>query len=219
MNGVHDLGGMQDMGSIPYERTEPVFHQAWEGRVFALNRAVGAWRKWSLDASRYQRELIPPAEYLRISYYERWLVGLTELMIKTELVTPAEIQSGKPATGSMRLTPPLSADKVLPAVARGAPANRDVSAFARFQIGQQVRARNINPVGHTRLPRYARGKSGTVVRSHGVFVFPDSSAMFLGESPQHLYCVRFSARELWGEQAGAQDTVCIDLWDSYLESA
>ena len=217
MNGVHDMGGMQDMGPIEYEKSEPVFHEKWEARIFALNRGVGAWRKWNIDASRYQREQIPPADYLRMSYYEKWVTGLVELMVKSNLVTREEIETGKPAPGSAKLKPPLTEDKVLPGIARGAPASRDVPAVAHFKPGQQVRARNINPVTHTRLPRYARGKLGTVERDHGVFVFPDTDAVFLGEKPQHLYSVRFSARELWGDQAAPQDTVFIDLWDEYLE--
>jgi nitrile hydratase len=92
-----------------------------------------------------------------------------------------------------------------------------VDVCPRFQVGQQVCARNIHPTGHTRLPRYARGKLGTIVRDHGVFVFPDTNAHFLGENPQHVYAVRFAARELWGEQAGPRDAVYIDLWDDYLE--
>ena len=89
----------------------------------------------------------------------------------------------------------------------------------RFAVGQQVRARNINPLGHTRLPRYARAKTGVIDRDHGVFVFPDTNAHFLGEKPQHVYSVRFSARELWGDQAKPQDTVYLDMWDDYLEPA
>jgi nitrile hydratase len=219
MNGVHDMGGMQDMGPVEPEKNEPVFHERWEARLFAVVRAVGAWRKWNIDVSRFQRELIPPAEYLSMSYYERWLAGLIDLMIKTDLVTRAEIDSGKPAPGAPQSVPPLTADKVLAAIARGAPANRDVPAVAHFAAGQQVRARNMNPVTHTRLPRYARGKSGTVVRDYGVFVFPDTNAVFRGENPQHLYSVRFSARELWGDQAARHDTVYVDLWDAYLEPA
>ena len=72
MNGVHDMGGMQDMGPIEYEKNEPVFHERWEAKAYALNRAMGAWQKWNIDASRHQRELLPPADYLRMSYYESW---------------------------------------------------------------------------------------------------------------------------------------------------
>ena len=101
-------------------------------------------------------------------------------------------------------------------VAKGAPANRNVPVKPGFKTGQRVRARNINPAGHTRLPRYARGKQGTVVRDHGVFVFPDTNAHFNGENPQHVYSVRFEARELWGADAVSRDAVYIDLWEDYL---
>jgi nitrile hydratase subunit beta len=217
MNGIHDMGGMHGMGPIEAEKNEPVFHHPWEGRAYAVTRAMGAWRKWNLDASRFQREQIAPEDYLRMSYYERWLEGLVQLITKTGLVTQAELKSGKPDPGAAKQTPPLTPEKVPILVAKGVPASRDVAVTARFQTGERVRARNMHPVGHTRLPRYVRGKTGTIGRDHGVFVFPDTNALFLGEKPQHVYSVRFAARELWGEQAAAQDSVYLDLWDDYLE--
>jgi hypothetical protein len=111
MNGIHDMGGMHGMGPIQEEKNEPVFHARWEARVYALDRAMKAWRKWNLDASRHQRELIPPVEYLRMSYYEKWFAGLLELMVKSSLVTPAEIESGIPAPGSSKETPALTVER------------------------------------------------------------------------------------------------------------
>jgi nitrile hydratase subunit beta len=219
MNGVHDMGGMHGMGAVQREENEPVFHARWEARVFALNRAIGAWGKWNIDASRHQKELIPGGDYLRMSYYERFLVGMTELAIKSGLVTRSEVASGKAARGSKKMSPPLTAGKVPALVAKGVPASRDVPASPNFKVGQSVRARNLNPAGHTRLPRYVRGKLGTIERDHGVFVFPDTNAHFLGENPQHVYSVRFAARELWGEQSKPQDAVYLNLWDDYLELA
>ena len=218
MNGVHDMGGMQDMGPIQYEKNEPVFHQRWEGRVFALTRAMRAWNKWNIDASRYSIELIPPADYLRVSYYEKWLAGLVRLLVKTGMVTATEIESGQPASGVAKAVPALTPDKV-PMINRGEHAKRNLAVAPRFQVGQRVRARNMNPLGHTRLPRYARGKQGTVDRDHGVYVFPDTNAEFLGEKPQHVYSVRFTARELWGDAASPRDAVYLDMWDDYLEPA
>jgi nitrile hydratase beta subunit len=217
MNGVHDMGGMQDMGPIKYEKNEPVFHERWEARAYALNRAMGAWRKWNIDAGRHERELLPPADYLRMSYYESWVARLVELLVKSGLVTRTEIETGKPAPVSAKATPPLTADLVEKNIRNGSPANRNVPVVPRFKAGQRVRARNMHPAGHTRLPRYARGKTGTIVREHGVFVFPDTNAHFLGEKPQHLYSVRFAARELWGEHASLRDSVYIDMWEDYLE--
>jgi len=218
MNGVHDMGGEQGMGPIQYEKNEPVFHQAWEGRVYAMTRAIGGWSKWTIDASRHQQELLSPASYFQMTYYERWLAGLTELTVKTGLATRTEIDSGNPAPGSSKAVPPMT--PAAAAVLQVRPsARRQVAVSPRFVVGQRVRARNINPTGHTRLPRYARAKSGIVERDHGVFVFPDTSAHFLGEKPQHVYSVRFAARELWGDQAAPQDAVYLDMWDDYLEPA
>ena len=219
MNGVHDMGGMQDMGPIVREKDEPVFHQPWEGRVFALAFALFAWRRWNLDATRYEQELIPPADYLRMSYYEKWLEYVSGLLVKRGLVTRAEVESGKLDAGSAKSTPPVTAETVPAIIARGNPVKRDVPVAARFKMGHRVRARNINPTGHTRLPRYARGKLGTIERDHGVFVFPDTNAHFQGENPQHLYSVRFAARELWGPQASPRDSVYVNLWDDHLEPA
>ena len=220
MNGIHDMGGMQDMGPIRREENEPVFHEAWEGRVYGINRAMAAWGKWNIDAARHAIEILPPADYLRMSYYEKWLARLTGLLVTRGSVTREEIETGKPASGSPKTTPPLMATAV-PAMAarRGNFMRPEAEAKARFELGQQVRARNMNPMGHTRLPRYARTKRGTIARHYGIFVFPDINAHFLGEQPQHLYSVRFAARELWGEEASPYDSVYIDLWDSYLEYA
>jgi nitrile hydratase beta subunit len=219
MNGVHDMGGMHGMGRIPYEPDEPVFHEPWEGRVFALNLAMRAWRKWNIDAGRYEIELIPPADYLRMSYYERWFARLVELMVKTGLVAREEVAAERPAPGTAKAEPPLRVARVPSMTRTGAAASRDLPVAPRFQVHQRVRARMVHPQGHTRLPRYVRGRVGTVERDHGVYVFPDSNALFAGERPQHVYSVRFAARELWGDQASARDAVYLDLWDEYLEAA
>jgi nitrile hydratase beta subunit len=216
---VHDMGGMHGMGPIQYEKNEPVFHARWESRVFALDLAIDSRDRWTGDAERHQIEVIPPAEYLRMRYYEKWLAALVELMVKSGLVTRAEIESGKAIEKSSKASHVLSAAEVPAMIASGAPASRNVPAVPRFQAGQRVRARNMHPVGHTRLPRYVRAKLGTIVLDHGVFVFPDTNAHFLGEKPQHVYSVRFAARELWGAQAAPMDSVYLDLWDDYLEPA
>ena len=219
MNGIHDMGGMHGMGPIEYEKDEPVFHQAWEGRVFALNVAMGSWRKWNIDASRHGVELLPPADYLRMSYYEKWFARLVGLLVRSGLVTSAELAAGRPAPDSPKATPPLTVAQVAETLGKGGPYNRHVPARARFQPGQPVRARNLNPAGHTRLPRYVRGRIGAIDRDHGIYVFPDTNARFEGENPQHLYSVRFAARELWGGEASPRDSVYLDLWDEYLEPA
>jgi nitrile hydratase len=218
MNGVHDMGGMHGMGPVVIEPNEPVFHERWESRVFALRRAMGAWGKWNIDATRHAVELVPPAEYLELSYYARQFVAFVELLIQVGLVTRAEVERGLPASGAPKATPALTPAKAAALIAKGVPTSRNVPAAPSFRVGQTVRAKNINPVGHTRLPRYVRGKTGVIDRDQGVFVFPDTNAHFLGEKPQHVYSVRFAAREVWGQEAAANDSIYIDLWDDYLES-
>jgi nitrile hydratase len=204
------------MGPVRPEKNEPVFHAAWEGRVFAMYEAIDG--DWPGGSGRYQRELIPPAEYLRMSYYERWLTSLSELLIKSGMVTRTELETGVAEGGNTKGRHMLRVDEVAPMIAAGGPSTRDVPVAAKFHEGQRVRALNINPAGHTRLPRYARGKQGMIVRDHGVHVFNDSIVQGLGERPQHLYSVRFAARELWGPQAAATDSVYVDLWDDHLET-
>jgi nitrile hydratase len=219
MNGIHDMGGMHGMGPVEREENEPVFHQRWEARAFAITRAMGGWGKWNLDAMRHQRELMDPAQYFTMSYYQKWVEAMIQFSVKVGLLTQAEADRAKRTKGSPKQVPPMHAEQARTLVTKGVPAIRSVAAPQRFQVGQRVRARNINPTGHTRLPRYARGKLGIVDRDHGVYVFPDTNAHFQGENPQRVYSVRFAARELWGEQASLKDSVYIDMWDSYLEPA
>jgi nitrile hydratase beta subunit len=217
MNGVHDMGGLQDMGPVQYEKDEPVFHAPWEGRVYGINASLRAMGKWNLDAWRYQIELLPPVDYLRMTYYERWLKINEQLIVKHGLVTPAELAAGAPGPTSAKATPALTATVAARHLGRGIQSSDDPAVPPHFNVGQSVRARNINPTGHTRLPRYARGKTGVIARDHGVYTFPDTNAHFQGEKRQHVYSVRFSARELWGEQASPLDSVHLDMWDDYLE--
>lgn len=216
MNGIHDMGGMQDFGPVKPEKNEAVFHAPWEARAFALWMAVPG--DWSINADRFEKELIPPADYLRMSYYEKITVGIEELSVKTHLVTREELISGRASAPSSPSVQVIKASEVAATIANGYRSRRDVPAEPHFLIGQRVRARNMHPLGHTRLPRYARGKVGTVASDYGVFVFPDFDAQGLGENPQHVYSVRFAARELWGTAVNPRDAVYINLWDDHLES-
>ena len=216
MNGVHDMGGMQNMGPIRHEANEPVFHAPWEAHIYALNRAMRAWGKVNLDAWRHDIELLPPADYLRMSYYEKWLAILEKQLVQYGFVTKEELAKGKVAPGSTKAKPALTvADAVR--ITRSIPSSCDPAIRPAFQAGDRVRARNINPTGHTRLPRYARGKVGIVILDHGVYTFPDTNAQNQGEHRQHVYSVRFAARELWGDQSSPRDTVHLDLFEDYLE--
>lgn len=217
MNGAHDLGGMHGFGPVEIEKDEPVFHEPWEARMFALNLASGFHGKWNIDMSRYARELMPPAEYLATSYYEHWLFGLERLLVEQGLLSVNELRAGR-AAGRTTSTGVMRPHDVEPFARNRRGARVDANVPPRFKSGDSVVARNINPVGHTRLPRYVRGRRGEVARDHGVFVFPDTNAMSRDPKPQHCYSVRFAARELWGSQALAHDHIFVDLWDDHLDA-
>jgi len=218
MNGVHDMGGMQGMGPIRHEANEPTFHERWEGRVYALARVLRTRSGlWNLDAFRHGLEVLPPVEYFRMSYYEKWFAWLSTTVVAAGDVTQAELETGSPAPGSARKAALLAPEAVPSMVDRRASAWRDVAVAPRFKSGQRVSKRNVHPPGHTRLPRYVRGKSGVVFLDRGVFLFPDTNAHLRGEKPQHLYSVRFAAREVWGDQASRSDFIYLDMWDDYLE--
>jgi nitrile hydratase len=211
------MGGMHGMGPIEYHPDEPVFHEPWEGRAWGLQRATAPYGRGRWGASRYDLERTPPADYLRVSYYERWFLMLVNRLLRSGMITPGELASGK-------ADPAHPAPARLPAPARplSAPANRvEVPQKPAFKLGQQVRARNLNPEGHTRLPRYTRGKVGTVVRLNGAFALQDTdtNGIWLGGRAQEVYTIRFAGRELWGKDASPRHNVYAELWEDYLERA
>jgi nitrile hydratase beta subunit len=217
MNGAQDLGGAMGFGPVEHEADEPIFHAPWEERALAVTLAAGALGEWSIDENRHARESLHPALYLNASYYEIWLRGLERMLQAKGLVDAAELASGH-ANGPAAKTRNGKADvsRMRQALAKGAPYARTPLAAARFKAGDQVRTKVINPSGHTRLPRYARGKQGVIERVHGAHVFPDASAAGK-EEPQWLYTVAFEARELWGEGADPTLSVSIDAFEPYLE--
>jgi nitrile hydratase beta subunit len=218
MNGPQDLGGQMGFGPIAPERDEPPFHAAWEKRVLGLTLSAGAMGHWNIDESRHARESLHPADYYASSYYGIWLKALEALLLRHGFVTREELAGGEakmpPAKQPKRV---LKAAEVAGVLARGGPCDRPVAASPRFAAGDRVRTRNMNPAGHTRLPRYARGKTGTVEAVRGGYVFPDSNAHGRGEQPEWVYTVTFPGTELWGAEADPTLTVSIDAWESYLE--
>lgn len=217
MNGIHDMGGMTCFGPIVREENEPTFHTPWERRVFAMTM-LGMGRFDTLDGFRHAIERMDPAHYLESSYYEHWLAALETLAVEKGALSAEELRSGVATTRLPNTEPPLPPEAVSVVVSRGAPCDRHTGRMRpRFQVGDRVLAKNINPAGHTRLPRYVRGKQGVIHLVHGTFVYPDTNAHGGGERPQPVYSVRFSARELWGPAAARRDHLHIDLWEDYLE--
>ncbi len=216
MNGPQDLGGQMGFGPVGPEKDEPVFHADWEKRALGVTLCAGAQRKWSIDESRHARESLHPADYYASSYYEIWIKALETLLLRHGVVSEEELCSGHARSKAPVDTKILQAGDVPEVLARGSPCDRPVASEPLFRAGDRVRARNIHPHGHTRLPRYVRGRTGIVEAVNGAFVFPDDNAHERGENPQWLYTVSFSGRELWGEEADPCLSVSVDAWESYL---
>lgn len=217
MNGAHDLGGVDGFGPVLTEADEPMFHTQWERRAFAITLAAGMHGRWNIDMARFAREDTDPLTYLRSTYYEQWLRGLERLLVEKGLVSANELARG--AAESVSNIPPVPAERVPALLLKGSTARRADAGPARFSFGEAVRVRNLHPRGHTRMPRYCRGKLGVIERDHGTYVFPDSHAASGEERPQRCYAVCFTAEALWGGGAAPNDRVLIDLWDEYLEPA
>jgi nitrile hydratase beta subunit len=218
MNGVHDIGGMHGFGAVAPEADEPVFHAPWEGRVLAMNRAMGYLGEWTIDTGRFSRESLPPHVYLASSYYQKWQLGLERLCVEHGLIGEDELTAGHALHPAKPVKRTLAASAVANSLSRGN-YERPAPAAAKFKPGDRVHTCNINPASHTRLPRYARGRKGVVTDIRGCHVFPDAVAAGLGEDPHWLYTVVFEARELWGDAADSTVRVSIDAWEPYLQPA
>ena len=223
MNGIHDMGGMHGFGPIEYEENEPVFHAAWEGRMHAIVRATRRHRLTAPHGFRFALESLDPAIYLTSSYYERWLLVMEMALVKKGLLTVEELDA---RTEFFREHPEASLpqredsehlERTLKEIYSMQPLHQEVGVVPQFEVGDPVMARNINPPGHTRLPRYVRGKRGVVVRYHGVHDFQDSVPKGSEVKPQPVYNVRFEGAELWGDAAEANQSLYIDMWESYIE--
>jgi nitrile hydratase beta subunit len=222
MNGPHDMGGMHGFGRVQPEANEPVFHADWEKTVMAANGANRSLGLVNIDEFRHSIERMPPAEYLNTPYYGRWLSALERILVEKGILTAQELseraallQEHPDTVTPQGPIPPLAAQP--PIVSNPRAAYQRPGPTPRYSPGDRVRARNVHPTGHTRLPRYARGKRGTIHQVRGVYVFPDTHAHGLGEQPQPLYTVQFDGQELWGDSTEAREAVHIDLWESYLE--
>lgn len=227
MTRPHDMGGRFGDGPVRPERGDaPVFAEPWHGRALALTLAAGALGQWNLDMSRHARERLAPTDYTRFSYYEKWLAALADLLVEQGVLTVSDLN--EPGQGGQ--APHALADRCLraarvePVLSAGGPSARVSDVPAIFARGQSVRTRRpggsaVLPGGHTRLPQYASGARGRILRCHGAHVLPDMNAHGRGEAPEPLYSVIFPASELWSNPENPRDEVVLDLWQSYLDPA
>jgi nitrile hydratase beta subunit len=207
MNSVHDLGGMDGFGPIEVEANEPVFHHTWERVVFGMVSVMVAQRLSNIHRFRHAVERMDPVHYLGSPYYEHWLTALLTLVVEKGLVSRADLEAR--AGGHVPMSQPLR---------RGAVSSAPSATAPRFTVGSAVVVCNVHPFGHTRCPRYVRGKRGVVARVDGLFPLPDVAAHTNERCEQHAYNVRFEAHELWGDAGETDAAVYVDLWESYLEA-
>ncbi len=225
MTRVHDMGGRFGDGEIrPEAEDAPVFAEDWHGRALAVTLAAGFLGQWNIDISRHARERLSPKDYTRFSYYEKWISGLADLLLEQGVLTLDDLRGAGDDAPHPLTDKTLKAEAVAAALAKGGPADRPSNVAAHFTIGQQVvtarpAANRLVDGGHTRLPVYAAGARGRILRLHGTHVLPDSNAHRLGEAPEPLYAVVFPASELWASPEHPDDEVVLDLWQSYLEPA
>lgn len=221
MNSVADMGGMHGFGPVRPEANEPLFDSDWERSVWTVGMSVMILDYWRDDESRYSMERMEPAHYLSSRYYEHWLHFLEEMLVEKGILTREELAIGHadPESHGSMAHLARTPEQYLAKFRAGGSIAMPSQSPQRFSIGDGVRARNLNPSHHTRLPRYVRGRLGVVHAVHGSFGFADTRAQGTGDHPQFLYSVRFEAAEVWGPTADGRDAVYIDLYDSYLEQA
>ena len=219
MSKAHDMGGRIDSRRIDITSSDVKFKADWEKEVFAITLALGFSSLWNLDRSRYARESLEPQDYLQFGYFEKWLAGLINLLGENGIIKDGKESGGNLKKSSFRI---LEAKNVKKLLHMGGPTKRESTKEKKFNLGDtvSVRANNSNTrveKGHTRLPDYVKGMAGKVIAYHGSHVFPDANAHFLGESPEALYSVEFKSQDLWDKCEHVEDTVVVDLWESYLE--
>ena len=219
MDGIADMGGMHGFGPVDRSDEDGPFHAEWERRILGITFSALGAGLFNVDEIRRATESADPLTYLKSTYYERWLYSTEDLLKEKGAVTAGELATGRSATPVANTVPPVTSEVARVILAQGGTSRSADGPQPRFKVGDIVIARNIHPHGHTRLPRYVRGKHGTIFVDHGVFALPDSNAAGLGPCSQHVYGVRFTARELWGSHASARDTLQIDLFDDYLDPA
>lgn len=221
MDGIHDMGGMHGFGPIEIEEDEPLFHEPWEGRVLGIARTLNSPIP---GGARFAIEELDPAFYLASSYYEKWLHARINGLLASGVIIHAEFAEklayyrANPGADLPRGAVPASSSeqRVSGASTTGEAPAEPVHHFA---IGDRIRAKQVHPEGHTRLPRYLRGKVGEVVRLYRAQGFQDHAPMSDHQGLQPVYAVRFDGRVVWGESAEPNSSVLLDMWEAYMEDA
>ena len=216
MDGIHDMGGRHGFGQVEKPTDAPPFAEAWEGKAFVIGALAARIAGTNLHAFRHAIERVPPDEYL-VGYWNRWTIGAQLMMEDSGILTDEEVRARAARLSGRDVPEPPAPEPHKPQMPSGGAGNlRTADSPPAFAVGDRVRVADMNPVGHTRLPRYVRRRAGMVTAIQPCQVFPDTAAHFAGENPQHCYAVEFDSRELWGPDA-EQFRLSVDLFEPYLE--
>lgn len=212
------MGGVRGFGAVVIDDDEPVFEAEWEGRLFGLVMTIlNTGLVTRVDEFRTQLESLAPDTYLSTSYFGRWAVAVEAVLVSHGVLTSEQIGDDVPARRRAGVSASThDVDAVVEQALIGRPTALDLDRPPRFQLGDDVIARNDDPPGHTRLARYVRGRRGAIERQYAAFPYPESAAQG-AIAPEYVYAVRFEAAALWGASAEPHASVCIDLFEPYLE--
>jgi nitrile hydratase len=216
VDGIHDLGGRHGFGRVGPLTSGLPFDEPWEGTAFVIGALAARIAGGNLHAFRHAIERVPPQEYL-VGYWNRWTIGAQIMMEDSGIITDEQVRARAARLRGEDVPEPRAPEPDKPQMPSGGAGNlRTVEGPPAFAVGDRVRAADVHPAGHTRLPRYVRGRTGTVTALRPGHVLPDAAAHFTGENPQHVYAVEFSSRDLWGPDA-EPFRLTIDLFEPYLE--
>lgn len=220
MNGIHDLGGMDGFALLERDQGFPL-KEEWERLVWGMLLATAGIPGSSPGPGRAYIESIPPGRYLTMPYYARFLESRENRLIESGLVTREELDNpdGPVAMPTLPGFEPVTPEQIVRFLRQEQSGQSNVDAPASFAVGDEVIVKNDHPRGHTRVPRYVRGRRGVIQRDHGVHRFEDAVAPGTEVGPQHLYTVMFTGPELWGSRAHAHDRMHVELWDIHLMRA
>jgi nitrile hydratase len=218
MDNIADMGGTLGWGHVrPPTGDEPVFREPWQSRAFALTLLSIRVSGQNIDAFRYAQERLDRAAYLDDGYFGRWLNAAEMMLTDSAILAPGAIDARARNLRGEDAPEPAIPEPARPGyVPAGRGSLRTVENAPAFAVGERVRAKDMSPPGHTRLPRYVRGHTGVVERIQPAAVLPDTNAQFEGENAQYVYSVRFGSGELWGAEAEAF-SLTAELYESYLE--
>jgi len=219
LDGIHDVGGRQGFGPIEVTDVDPPFPTDWEARAFGITKSVTAVSDYSVDKFRYTREQLPPLEYLTSPYFEQWMRGTMAMLVGSGLVSAEELATGCSNGSSPQGVGPAKTKEDAHAAATGSVRfDGPFNGAPAFASGDRVMISMSAPRGHTRLPQYVRGRSGTVIAYHGAHGVPEDNVKNV-KTFEPLYTVAFALGDLFEEHQGSSDQINVEIWERFLAIA